>query len=206
MNVGVDQPRRRGARMVEGTPQASPPCCAPAQDVGQHRRIARCVGVDRKALDRAVELEMEPRSALRLDRFIARHPTTGRGDPSRFDDRVRDRAAALGGRQVQPIGDRAAPVDRPAQSGEADLDPHQATDVARVAVRVPTTGVDDRHRPTEVVVAPQEAQDHQAVIRDDVDVPVIPLIPVRRRRVVRVRPASRVHQPASREGRRSPRR
>ena len=144
------------------------------------RRLAP-VDVRLEPLDRPGSLEVEPGAALRADRLQSPHRPRHVDERIRFTNGVRDAPAALGGREVQPIGDRPTPVQARSprhRSPRSPADPHQAADVAGVAVRVPARGRDDREGLAEVAVPVEERHRHQRVVRDDVDIPAVPLVAV----------------------------
>ena len=98
-----------------------------------------------------------------------------------FTHRIGDAPAAFRCRQVQPVRHGPAPigsVGHGVDPFDPTADPHQAADVADIAVRVPTGRREDRERLPEVAVAVDQRHGHQRVVRDDVDVAAVPVIPV----------------------------
>ncbi len=67
----------------------------------------------------------------------------------RLANGIRDAAPAVGGRQEQAVGHRAAPVGAGIDARQAVFDPQQAADIAGIAVGVPPGRVGDHQRPLE---------------------------------------------------------
>lgn len=133
-----------------------------------------------EALDRARQVEVEARPVLRRDR-----PQPGQRSPAvdhteGLGHRIGDRPPALGGGEVEAVGDRAAPVRPGIESGQAVLDAEEAADVAGVAVGIPSRRGGDSHRAPEIVAAVEEAEDDQGVIRHHVAIAGVAVVAVAR--------------------------
>ena len=158
-----------------------------------HRQPAAVVGHGGRRATRLESLhgtgqrEVIARALFRLQRIEALQTAAQVDQPVRLLHGVGNAAPAVGGGQVEPVRHRAAPLaDAVAVSAcrggverlQAAADAEQATDVAGVAVGVPTAGVGDHQRMGEVAAAGQQGQDDDRVIRDHVAVATVLVVAV----------------------------
>src|SRR5262249_25947106 len=126
-----------------------------------------------EALNAAGEVEVEAGAVLWGDGRLVGEGAAGVDDVEGLDRGVGDGAAAVGGGEVEAVGDRAAPVVVAGEGAETVFDAEEAADVAGVAVGVPAGGVDDHQRCAEVVLAVEEGVDDEGVVGDHVAVAAV---------------------------------
>ncbi len=117
------------------------------------RLVIRARGRCLKTLQAARQAEMEARAALGAQRRQTGQCPPGVGDGVGLEHRIANYSPAVGGGIVQAVGQRSAPVyGRSIDACQTVLDTHQAAQVARVAIRIPSGGVDYHQRFLEIIV------------------------------------------------------
>ena len=101
-------------------------------------------------------------------------------DEIRFPKRIADRPSAIGCRKIKLIRHRTAPIEIALKSSQSVAYPKNTAHVASIAIGVPATGVDDGLCKVEVALAVEQAENHQAVIWNDMAVAAILVIAVLR--------------------------
>ena len=123
-------------------------------DVLQRQRLheAGVAGFRPETLNAAGKSEAKSRTPLWRHRGRQARQTVARMNKRlRLDHCIGDRLAAGGRGDIHPVSDRAAPVRPGVDRRQTVLDAEQAANVPSVAVGVPASGVDDRHRLLETV-------------------------------------------------------
>lgn len=95
-----------------------------------------------------------------------RHPPPNIDQFVSFADRIADTAATVRRWQIQAIRYRAAPVWPSVDPNKAVLNPHNAANIAGVAVRVKTRRIDDHHGFLKVV-AIEQRKNYPCMVRHD---------------------------------------
>src|SRR5262245_49667617 len=92
--------------------------------------------------------------------------------------RIADRPAAIRRGKVESIRHRTAPIGTALKGGQSVAHTQDTANVASVTVGVPSAGVDDRLCTLKVALTIEQAQDDQAMIRNDVAVAAIFIIAI----------------------------
>ena len=106
-----------------------------------------------EALYRPGQLKMKACTSLGRYQLLPGQSLANVHDMVGLGDSIGNGPAAIRRGQVETVSHRAPPVGASLDASQTVLDAHQATHVARVAVRVPTAGVHDHQRLLKVVVA-----------------------------------------------------
>ena len=115
--------------------------------------------------------------------FGGKRCRTGQRPPNvdhidRLGHRIADRPPAIGGGQIEPIGDGAAKIGSSGQPGQSILDAEQTAHIAGVTIGIPATGIDDHQRFLKVIIAVQQGMDNQRVVRHHMTVTTILVIAI----------------------------
>ena len=141
------------------------------RDIGETERRRR-LSERHEALNAPGLRKVERRAAFgSVDRRQSREPRAETDEAFADADGVVDRESAVGGGEQHPIGGRTAPVLAGLEPLEAQHRAHQASDVSRVAVGVPTRGADDGLSQRKIIWRVERGHDHERMIRHDMTIP-----------------------------------
>ena len=125
---------------------------------------------------------MKLRTLLRLKAVFARKRMPHIYDLHGFARTIADASITVCGWAVESISDRPAPIKSSIKTGIDTFYPnqnaHQATHIAGVAVRIPTTGIYDFQRLGKITVTMEQRVNDQTVVRHHVAITAILVVTV----------------------------
>src|SRR5215217_8927230 len=131
-----------------------------------------------KALHRTRQGEMKTRPTFRRNPMPPMNGVCSCEKEIALTQSIADRATAIRRRKIEPIRHRTPPIGTTFERDQPISYTQNTTNVARVTVGVPAAGVDDGLCTMEVALAVEQPEQDQTMIRDNVAVASIFIVPI----------------------------